>query len=120
MKRLNVVMGIFSLAIIVGAFGSTPRAAGLPAAGDPVKGQKVYEAQKCSLCHMIGGVGSKLSSDLSAVGTKRDAAWLAKYLPNPTVLDPKNPPKVKMQPVKVKGQDLDDLVAYLLTLKGKK
>lgn len=38
---------------------------------------------------------------------------------NPTVLDPKNPPKVKMAPTTVKGQDLDDMVAYLASLKGK-
>lgn len=119
MKRVNVVMGILASAVILVVFSSTPRAAGVAAAGDPVKGQKVYEAQKCSLCHKINGVGSPLSSDLSAVGTKRDAAWFAKYLVNPTVLDPKNPPKIKMQPVKVKGQDLDDLIAYLGTLKKK-
>jgi cytochrome c2 len=115
MKRMNVVLGLLASVIIVAVFSATPRAAGTPAAGDPVKGQKVYEAQKCSVCH-----NGKMAEDLSSIGTKRDAAWLAKYLVNPTPLDPKNPPKVKMVAVKVKGQELDDLVAYLASLKGKK
>ena len=68
----------------------------------------------------MNGVGMKLAPDLGAIGSKRDAAWLAKFLVNPTTLDPKNPPIVKMVPVKLKGQDLDDLIAYLLTLKVKK
>jgi len=121
MKRVNVVMGILASAIIVVIFGATPRAAGVAAAaGDPVKGEKVYAAANCKTCHQINGAGGKLSGDLSAIGAKRDAVWLAKYLVNPTVLDPKNPPKIKMTPTTVKGQDLDDMVAYLASLKGKK
>jgi cytochrome c2 len=116
MKRMNVVIGLFASAIIVVILGVTPRAAAISAvAGDAVNGQKVFTAQKCEMCH-----NGKITADLSAIGAKRDAAWLAKYLVAPTVLDPKNPPKVKMAAVKVKGQELDDLVAYLVTLKGKK
>ena len=89
-------------------------------AGDPVKGQKIFTLQKCSTCHPVNGKGIKLAPDLGAIGLKRDAEWLAKFLVNPTPLDPKNPPSVKMTPVKLKGQDLDDLIAYLLTLKTRK
>lgn len=118
MKWVNAVrwtMGVGMLAAIavMAEVPSTARAA--TAAGDPVKGKALYTAQKCSLCHKIGDTGGKLGPDLSGVATKRDAAWLAKYLPNPKAADPKN----KMPPVKVKPADLDDLVAYLLTLKGK-
>lgn len=68
----------------------------------------------------MNGKGVKLAPDLGSIGNKRDAAWLAKFLPNPTPLDPKNPSAVKMLPVKLRGQDLDDLIAYLLTLKARK
>lgn len=118
MKRALSAVGLMMIGTI--AFSNySSHAAGAPA-GDPVKGQKIYVEQKCSQCHMVNGVGGKLSPDLSAIGNKRDAAWLAKYLVNPTTIDPKNPPKIKMKPTTAKGQDLDDLIAYLLSLKGKK
>jgi len=87
------------------------------AAGDPVKGRQVYlnSNPKCSACHSVGASGGKFGPDLSAIGKKRDAAWLAKYLPNPRFLDPAN----KMPAVSAKGKDLEDLIAYLVSLKGK-
>ena len=115
MGRVRVVS---FLAVVVAfglALGAGPGALAASQGGDPVKGQKIYAsaAPKCNLCHKIGATGGKLGPDLSAVGQKRDAAWLAKYLANPKIVDPKN----KMPAVKVKGADLDDLIAYLLTLK---
>lgn len=85
------------------------------AKGDAINGRDVFTAQRCSLCHKIAGSGGVLGPDLSAVGTRRNAAWLYEYLPKPQAAKPEN----KMPPVAVKGQDLDDLVAYLLSLKGK-
>jgi mono/diheme cytochrome c family protein len=85
------------------------------AKGDAVNGKDIFTAQRCVLCHKIGGSGGVLGPDLSAVGTRRNAAWLYEYLPKPQAAKPEN----KMPPVAVKGQDLDDLVAYLLSLKGK-
>jgi len=104
------VIVVFGLAV-----SATPGAFSAPQTGDPVKGQKIYASAtpKCTLCHKIGATGGKLGPDLSAVGQKRDAAWLAKYLVNPKIVDPKN----KMPGVKVKGQELDDLIAYLVSLK---
>jgi cytochrome c2 len=103
------------------ALGGSLSAAGTSdGPGDPVNGAKVYLAQKCNVCHKINGTGGPMGPDLSTIGLKRDAAWLAKYLPNPAVLDPKNPPKMKMTPTKVKGQELDDLIAYMVSLKVKK
>lgn len=83
------------------------------AAGDKVKGEKVYKDAKCSVCHKIGTVGGKMGPEITKVGATRDAAWLAKYLVNPKGENPKN----KMPPVKAKGADLDDLIAYLISLK---
>jgi cytochrome c oxidase subunit 2 len=83
--------------------------------GDAVKGRDTFVAQRCVLCHKIDGSGGVLGPDLTAVGTRRNAAWLYEYLPKPQAAKPEN----KMPPVAVKGQDLDDLVAYLLSLKGK-
>ncbi len=115
MSRVRVVLFLAVIAVFGLVASAAPGAVLAPQGGDPVKGQKVYATAqpKCTLCHKIGAEGGKLGPDLSAVGQKRDAAWLAKYLVNPKIVDPKN----KMPAVKVKGQDLDDLVAYLLSLK---
>ena len=111
------IIPTIGLAAVVIAAGTSLAGAPQSAAGNAVAGQQVYAraVPKCSLCHKIGDSGGKLGPDLSAIGTKRDAAWLFKYLPNPQVFDPKN----KMPPVTVKGQDLADLVAYLGSLKGR-
>jgi cytochrome c2 len=86
------------------------------AAGDPVKGREVYEAQGCATCHKIGDTGGPVGPDLSGVGLRRTSAWLNKYLLNTRVFDPLN----KMPQPVIKGKELDDLIAYLLTLKSKK
>ncbi|HEX5069265.1 MAG TPA: cytochrome c [Vicinamibacterales bacterium] len=118
MKRVVLTVGL----VVIGtmAWSNPVSHASSAAPDDPVKGMKVYADQKCSTCHAINGAGGKLAPDLGAIGAKRDAAWLAAYLANPTTLDPKKPPKIKMKPTTAKGADLDDLVAYLLSLKGKK
>lgn len=117
MKRVQFLTGLLALMMMASlAAGGSTSPSGVPS-GDPVKGKQVYDSSnpKCSLCHKIGATGGKLGPDLTAVGTKRDAAWLTKYLVDPKATDPKN----KMPAVKAKGQDLENLVAYLLTLKGK-
>lgn len=115
MSRVRVVVLSAVMVLFGWVVNATPGAVPAPRSGDPVNGLKIYTAQKCSLCHKIGATGGKLGPDLSAVGAKRDALWFAKYLVNPKIVDPKN----KMPAVKVKGQELDDLIAYLHSL-GKK
>ena len=115
MSRVRIVLFPAVIVVFGLAAGAAPGAGAAPQAGDPAKGEKIYATAmpKCSFCHKIGTAGGKVGPDLSTVGVKRDAAWLAKYLVNPKIVDPKN----KMAAVKVKGQELDDLIAYLLTLK---
>ena len=108
------VMAVSAAAIARGVEQAKP-AAKSAVKGDAIKGQETFVAQRCTLCHKINGSGGVLGPDLTAVGTRRNAAWLYDYLPNPQANKPAN----KMPPVAVKGQDLDDLVAYLLSLKGK-
>lgn len=79
-------------------------------------GQEVYSTLRCSMCHKVNGAGGKNGPDLSDAGSRRDAAWLKKYLVNPKAENPKN----KMPPVKTSAADLDALVAYLMSLKAGK
>ena len=111
--------GLLLCAAFASAFVST--SATRPAIGqakskaDASRGRELFLQQKCNLCHKVGESGGVLGPELTTVGERKDAAWLLKYLPKPQAFDPKN----KMPPVAVKGQDLDDLVAYLVSLKGR-
>ena len=79
------------------------------------EGKASYD-QKCQSCHSIGGQGGKMANlggPLDGVGAKRDAVWLKTYIG-----DPKSKvPDAKMPKLKLSDQELDDLVAYVLTLK---
>ena len=84
-------------------------------AGDFAAGKEVYKAQKCSMCHQIGGEGGKMGGLLDNVGNKRDAEWLKKYIKDPKAVEAKS--KMKAYPG-LSDKELDDLVAYMLTLKA--
>ncbi len=107
---MNIIRTALSLTVML-----TVASAGTIGAqtGNAANGEKLYTAQKCSVCHQIAGKGGKMGPELSKVAATRDAKWLATYLANPKSVDPKN----KMPVVKLKGAEMDDLIAYLLTLK---
>lgn len=79
------------------------------------EGKALYD-QKCKVCHSVAGDAGKMADKggpLDGVGKKRDAAWLKAYL-----ADPKSQmPDAKMPKMKLDEKQLDDLVAYLSTLK---
>jgi mono/diheme cytochrome c family protein len=83
-------------------------------------GMDVYKTQKCSLCHIIAGVGKK--HELDGVGAKLSADQIREWLTNPK--DAAAKAKSTAKPVmkdysKLPKEDLDALVAYLQTLTKK-
>jgi mono/diheme cytochrome c family protein len=99
---------------------TAPRAiAGQDAA--PVKhGEEVYTAQKCQLCHSIGGKGNK-TNPLDGVGAKLSADDIRKWITHPDEMmaqtkSTKKPPMPKKYD-KLPPADIDALVAYVQSLK---
>jgi mono/diheme cytochrome c family protein len=93
---------------------------------DPAKvaaGKTAFEAQKCNQCHAIKGVGGKLSTALDGVGTKLKAEDLKKWLTDPAAMEAKLPKKPTvpmstfMKTHKLTDADVDNLTAFLLSLK---
>ena len=84
------------------------------------KGQEVYTAQKCQMCHAIAGKGGKAGS-LDGVGAKLSAADIRQWITHPKeaaakAQSTKKPP----MPAKYGGlaaAELDALVAYMQSLK---
>ncbi len=69
-----------NVAAYVRSLGSAPQEK-LP--GDPARGARVYEVRGCAGCHMVAGQGAGFGPELTAIGARRNAAWLRQ-----TVLDP--------------------------------
>jgi mono/diheme cytochrome c family protein len=119
---MRAIIGVLAGVLVVSGWAVS--AAGLPEAPAPqdaakiTAGKAVYDAQKCSMCHMVGGKGNKMSV-LDGVGTKLKAEELKLWITEPATMEAKlaTKPKIKMKAYKMAPADLDALVAYLGSLK---
>jgi nitric oxide reductase subunit C len=79
------------------------------------RGQQLYQANGCSSCHAINGIGGTSGPDLTRVGSRgKDAEWHAKHLKDPRSLVPGSamPPYGHLN-----DADLKELANYLVSLK---
>ena len=84
------------------------------------KGEGVYAAQKCSMCHVIAGKGNK-ANPLDGVGKKLSAEDIKAWITHPVDMAKKTS-STKKPPMPAKygslaAADLDALVAYMQSLK---
>ena len=84
------------------------------------KGEGVYAAQKCSVCHAIAGTGGK-NLPLDGVGGKLSAADIRSWIVSPKEMTDKTK-STKKPPMpdrygKLPAADVDALVAYMVSLK---
>jgi mono/diheme cytochrome c family protein len=97
----------------------TPVAHGQDAAAVK-RGQEVYTAQKCQICHGIAGKGSK-ANPLDGVGTKLTAADIRQWITHPTEMTAKvkstKKPPMPNKYGSLPAADIDALVAYMQSLK---
>src|SRR5438876_8799923 len=79
-------------------------------------GKKVYDANGCAACHMIGGKGGKTGTVLDSVGKTRNADFIVV-----AIREPKKHVATSAMPAyndeKIDAKQLKSLVAYLLSLK---
>jgi mono/diheme cytochrome c family protein len=112
------MLATVALIVALGLNTSLPASA---AQDDAVKkGEQVYAAQKCSICHSIGGKGGK-QSPLDGVGTKLTADEIRQWILKPTEMTAKTK-STKKPPMpdkysKLPAADIDALVAYMQSLK---
>lgn len=89
-------------------------------ADDAARGAEVYVEQKCKLCHSIGGEGNK-KGPLDAVGANLSEEDIRAWMVTPDEMAAKagkdRKPKMKKYD-KLSEEDMNALVAYMLSLKG--
>ena len=85
------------------------------------KGKQVYAAQKCGMCHSIDGKGNA-RGPLDGVGAKLSAADIKQWIVDPVAMTEKTKaarkPSMKVSPA-LPAEDVDALVAYMVSLKKK-
>jgi len=95
--------------------------AGAAFAQDAARGKQVYTDSKCGVCHSVAEQGNK-KGPLDAVAGKLSAADIRAWITNAPEMAVKakadRKPPMKAYP-DLSKQELDDLVAYLQTLKKK-
>jgi ubiquinol-cytochrome c reductase cytochrome b subunit len=67
----------------------------------------------CAGCHGIHGEGAQVGPDLSYEGDKRDQPWLMGHFKDPQ----KYSPGSFMPAFRLTDKELEDLTAYILSLK---
>ncbi len=100
-------------AVFLAASALACMTAGIGYAADVGHGKEVFTAEKCSMCHSIAGKGNS-KNPLDGVGSKLKDAEIKKWIKTPKEM--KADAKMKAYP-NLSEKDLDDLTAYLLTLK---
>jgi mono/diheme cytochrome c family protein len=82
------------------------------------KGQAVYTAQKCSVCHSIAGKGNA-KGPLDNVGAKLKADEIREWIVDAPGMTAKTKAarKPAMKPYTLPKEDVDALVAYMASLK---
>ena len=114
-RRSRLLVGVLTVCASI----SMTNVAGAQDADLIKKGQDVYAAQKCAVCHAIGGKGSK-SNPLDGVGAKLSADDIRAWITDPVGMtkktnSQKKPPMPKN--AKLTPADVDALVAYMQSLK---
>lgn len=92
--------------------------ASLASAQDKAKGEAVYAAQKCSLCHSVAGKGNPKGA-LDDVGNTLKADEIRMWITDAKAMTAKTKAtrKPDMKAYTLPKEDVDNLVAYLQTLK---
>jgi len=77
-----------------------------------VQGALVYQANGCSDCHKVNGVGMAVGPALNGLSKRRSRSWVEEHFVDP----PKLSPGSIMPPYKFSQKDRENLTSYLFAL----
>ncbi len=111
MKRTVILLAAAGVALLVAA---------LPAAAQAKaeQGAALFTSQKCAMCHSVAGKGNPKGA-LDNVSAKRKTDEIRQWILDPEGMRTKTHATrtPAMKPVKLSGDQVDALVAYLTSLK---
>ena len=117
MQRVTTTQRVFITALTVALVTVLP---GVARSQDAAKGEQVYAAQKCQVCHAVAGKGNK-QNPLDGVGAKLSAddirAWIVDPLKMAAKASSTKKPPMPNKWANLPAADLDGLVAYMQSLK---
>jgi quinol-cytochrome oxidoreductase complex cytochrome b subunit len=76
-------------------------------------GKAFYDSSNCATCHRIDGEGKQVGPDLSRVGLRLKPEYMKDWLREPESFVP----DTQMPPTMANSRELDELIAYLQSLK---
>jgi mono/diheme cytochrome c family protein len=79
-----------------------------------VRGEGAFKAYNCQRCHRVGPVGGDTGPDLTFVGFRKSADFLALWLKDPAAWEP----RTLMPNFQMSERGRLDIAAYLATLRG--
>ena len=110
------------LGLVILALATSPSRAG---AQDISEGESLFTEKGCNACHTIGG-GVLVGPDLAGVTTRRDKAWLARWLKEPDKVLAEGDPiatelfetanKIPMHNLGLSDSEIASLIAYFESL----
>jgi mono/diheme cytochrome c family protein len=77
------------------------------------RGREVFRDQGCHGCHTVGAMGTPIAPDLSRIGAKRDQAFLARWLRDPSL----QRPTAHMPKIQLSESEVEALATYLGSLR---
>lgn len=115
---VQLVIGLGLLAFATAASAGTAQTAGA-STSVITRGEQVYAAQKCAMCHSLDGKG-QAKGPLDGVGTKLTADEIREWIAHPVEMTKKHnatrKPVMKAYP-NLPKEDLEALVAFLASKK---
>lgn len=75
-------------------------------------GKELFDRQQCSMCHTINGQGQNVGPDLAGLSKRYDETYVGQVLQSPQKVYPGTP----MPPQKLTQEEMDKLIAYLMSL----
>lgn len=93
---------------------AAPRAVVAAADGaDPMEGAPAYFVSVCASCHAVGGKGGQVGPALDGVADRYEPDYLRQWVADPQAVKP----GTTMPNLGLKGEQLEDILAYLGDLK---